>query len=856
MAPILTQRFLCTLTILISNFALLSCTNTNSSSPSSSISSESPLIVTVTFDDPLRSFQQSERENSVMSLRIDQGIRQPINIRNNSAKLSILGLSEKQYSLDISFEYNLNNTTIELANYITEFNYSATTNELRVSTSAFDLDHFDYDNDGYSNWDEIMAGANPLGSIILYASPTNISVTEGNTEIITLAAYTPTPQESLMYTKVEGQDSAMFLLDEKTGKLSFISAPQLSASSVENEYHLSVSISDSVGNENVSVDLVVTVTDSFGIKVSQEFKSIVFDWQDITSASSYALLNNSSVNNDYEILASGITTSNYSLPMTAHQFNTESIFQVSAFDTADNLFLTSHTYTISDNLRDTIGILKPPSYISSKSFFGHKFSLSTDGKVLAVSIYENPYNSSPVYIYSNEENNWILKAQLSTEKYYFGSLLSLNHDGKVLVISGLLLDCTADYDKQTACGAIFIYQNDNSTWNLSSIIKPEFSYVNIGLDSPLSISRDGNTLAIGSPWDDSQATLVNGMPLDRKSAAYLECINIDPTPSNCQEEDSGAAYIFRRNPTGWTQQAYIKASNTHAGTHFGSSVDISSDGNILVVGSANEQSKSTAVNGYQTNECHLPITSTIRNCIRSAGAAYVYRYDNENWTFEAYIKPINTTEYMYFGQQVSMSGNGMTIAVGTGQEGSAATGINGNPEYTCASPLPDPLNSNCTISSGAVYIYQYGTQGWQHDTYIKPPVTDIYTRFGDSFALNHDGTHLVVGADGARYGRAGVTHDLSNYCGNYFDSNSCQYFSGTAYYYQKQNDLWQQPALIKASYPHKFDAFGTKVAFSDDGSTIAVSAPNENSAATGFNDPTTGIQFTNSRPLSGAIYIY
>jgi hypothetical protein len=58
---------------------------------------------------------------------------------------------------------------------------------------------------------------------------------------------------------------------------------------------------------------------------------------------------------------------------------------------------------------------------------------------------------------------------------------------------------------------------------------------------------------------------------------------------------SGAAYVFVRQGTTWTQQAYLKASNTEAVDRFGRSVSISGD--TIVVGATEEDSNSTGVNG-------------------------------------------------------------------------------------------------------------------------------------------------------------------------------------------------------------------------------------------------------------------
>ena len=80
----------------------------------------------------------------------------------------------------------------------------------------------------------------------------------------------------------------------------------------------------------------------------------------------------------------------------------------------------------------------------------------------------------------------------------------------------------------------------------------------------------GDTVVVGAYREDSNATGVNGNQNDNSAA------------------DSGAAYVFVRNGTTWSQQAYLKASNTGAGDRFGWSVAVSGD--TVVVGAPAEDS--------------------------------------------------------------------------------------------------------------------------------------------------------------------------------------------------------------------------------------------------------------------------
>ena len=75
----------------------------------------------------------------------------------------------------------------------------------------------------------------------------------------------------------------------------------------------------------------------------------------------------------------------------------------------------------------------------------------------------------------------------------------------------------------------------------------------------VSVAISGDTMIIGAPGEDSNATGVNG---DQANDSAL---------------DSGAAFVFVRDGTNWVQQAYLKASNTRANAVFGWSVAISGD---------------------------------------------------------------------------------------------------------------------------------------------------------------------------------------------------------------------------------------------------------------------------------------
>jgi hypothetical protein len=161
----------------------------------------------------------------------------------------------------------------------------------------------------------------------------------------------------------------------------------------------------------------------------------------------------------------------------------------------------------------------------------------------------------------------------------------------------------------------------------------------------VAVSVSGDTVVVGAAAEDSNATGVNG------------------DQSNNSATNSGAAYVFVRNGTTWSQQAYLKASNTGVGDFFGRPVSVSGD--TIVVGAQSEASNATGVNGDQSD-----------NSAPASGAAYVFVRNGTTWSQQAYLKASNTGAVDVFGYSVSVSGD--TVVVGAYREDSNATGVNGD----------------------------------------------------------------------------------------------------------------------------------------------------------------------------------
>ena len=189
-----------------------------------------------------------------------------------------------------------------------------------------------------------------------------------------------------------------------------------------------------------------------------------------------------------------------------------------------------------------------------------------------------------------------------------------------------------------------------------------------------SVAASGNTLVIGAWLEDSNATGVNGDQSDNSAFS------------------SGAAYIFVRAGTNWTQQAYLKASNAERVDRFGFSVAVSDD--TVVIGAYEESSSALGVNGNQSD-----------NSAGQSGAAYVFVRSGTNWTQQAYLKAANTGAGDWFGLTVAVSGD--TVVVGAPFEDSNATGVNGD------------QGNDSAENSGSAYVFVRNGTNWTQQAYLK-----------------------------------------------------------------------------------------------------------------------------------------
>jgi hypothetical protein len=319
--------------------------------------------------------------------------------------------------------------------------------------------------------------------------------------------------------------------------------------------------------------------------------------------------------------------------------------------------------------------------VADYDFSGSSVSLSTDGNIVAIGASGNDGNgddSGHVRIYQWNETQWIQRGNdidAEAEEDFSGGAVSLSSDGNIVAIGALGNDGNGEYS-----GHVRIYQWGNDVVFADGFWKNEAQWIQRGNDidgetendfsgSSVALSTDGNIVAIG---------------------AY---------GNNGNGEYSGHVRIYQWNETQWIQRGNdIDGETEHDGV-IGSSVSLSTDGNIVAIGASGNDG-----NGDDS------------------GHVRIYQWNETQWIQRGNDIDAEAEED-FSGGAVSLSSDGNIVAIG-------ADGNDGN-----------------GVSSGHVRIYQWNETQWiQRGNDIDGEAGD--DRSGSSVSLSTDGNIVAIGAYG------------------------------------------------------------------------------------------------------------
>jgi hypothetical protein len=447
--------------------------------------------------------------------------------------------------------------------------------------------------------------------------------------------------------------------------------------------------------------------------------------------------------------------------------------------------------------------------------FGHSVALSADGNVLAVGAIgeasdatgvggnqnsDAAFEAGAVYVFRRSASgSWAQEAYVKASNTdpgdRFGATVALSADGAALAVGA--------YFENFSTGAVYVFRRAGGAWAQEAFVRGANTEFGDNFGISLSLAADGSRLAVGAYIEDSSATGVGGDPV------------------NNDVENAGAVYVFERSAAGiWSQSAYVKASNTDAYDVFGAAVALSGDGDSLAVGAYGESSSATGIGGDELN-----------NAAFQSGAVYVFRRGATGWSQEVYVKTLDASVFDGFGRALALSVDGTTLAVGAPGESSAIPGIDGDSTNDAAS------------GSGATYVFRRGVAGWSQEAFVKSSNPAFSDGFGRALALSADGSELAVGAPGEDSSATGI--------GGRQSSNAAP-DAGAVYVFRRGAAGWSQQAYVKASNTGAYDTFGSSVALSADGASLAVGAPGDESSATGFD----GDETDDSERRAGAVHLF
>ncbi len=432
-------------------------------------------------------------------------------------------------------------------------------------------------------------------------------------------------------------------------------------------------------------------------------------------------------------------------------------------------------------------------------------------------------DAGAAYVFARSGAAWAQQAYIKGSNTQssdgFGFAVALSGDGTTLAVSANFEDSAATgingnqaNEAADGAGAVYVFTRRGATWSQQAYVKASNTAEGDRFGYSLALSDDGNTLAVGAIGEDSGATGVNGNQADNAA------------------EQAGAVYVFSRTGANWSQQAYVKASNAQAGDLFGFCVALDRTGTTLGVCGYDEDSSAQGVNGDQSS-----------NTSGGSGAAYVFVRRGVVWTQQAYVKASNTTLQAAFGAAIALSADGTTLAICAVDEDGVSPGVNA--AQWQADRRPEERTRIAEASAGAVYVYSRTGDTWAFQAYVKPSNIRLNDVFGARLALSADGNVLAAGAPQQTGGGSGLNPSQGDFSAPE---------SGAVYVFTRAGARWSQSAYLKAPNAQEYDLFGSGVAISGDGRTLAVGAMGEDSASRGVG----GNQADNSLRDSGAVYVY
>jgi hypothetical protein len=288
--------------------------------------------------------------------------------------------------------------------------------------------------------------------------------------------------------------------------------------------------------------------------------------------------------------------------------------------------------------------------------------------------------------------------------------------------------------------------------------------------------RSGTTWSLEQKLTASNATIADRFGYS--VAVSGETVVVGAYQAGSGANENGAAYVFVRNGTTWTEQQMLQGSDSEESSEFASSVSLSGDTALIgshgkgVGGAAyvfvrsgttwTERQQLTASDPALGEQFGWSVALSGETALIGAprddhpslfetGAAYVFVRNGSNWTEQQKLTASNPESADYFGQAVALSGNLAIIGA----------------------PNKDP--------DGAAYLFVRSGTTWSEEEQPGPSDPENAGLFGGSAAISgstalvgaeqSNGGHMIAGGAAHAYG---LSQEPQPYCTAGTSASGCQ----------------------------------------------------------------------------------
>ena len=355
--------------------------------------------------------------------------------------------------------------------------------------------------------------------------------------------------------------------------------------------------------------------------------------------------------------------------------------------------------------------------------FGTAVAIDGDTAVIGA-IYDddNEWHAGAAYVFRLDPgtSSWVQEQKLLPNDGFGVS----DFFGRAVAIVGdtIVIGVPQDDDNGEDSGSAYVFGFDGSVWIQQQKILPADGAA--GDEFGTSVAMEDNTLVIGAPFDDD-----NGL-------------------------NSGSAYVFRDQGSGWVQVQEILATDEITEfERFGRSVAI--DNGTVVVGAIDYVNADHLASAFvfrldaaasqwnQEQKLVIPVgsgpvaisgdriligaSSDDQNGLGS-GAAYIFRFDGMSWSQEQKLMASDAAPFNAFGGYgVAFAGDTVVIAA---------------PGHDHGCQNPDEIYGFCD-NFGAAYVFHFDGVVWVEVAELVAPGSNP-GNFGRSAAISGD--TLLIGA--------------------------------------------------------------------------------------------------------------